>query len=127
MTKAIKRTLWTTDLNSALPLVSCSSKNQIPYFILNKDCDQLKFYKLKTTTTTTTTTQQTNKYKNNLTNKQTNKQPTKQTNIQTKTQTSKQKHNKTTKNNPPKNNNNNNTPVGQVFQLSQALSHRFLA
>ena len=26
--------------NSVLCLVSCSSKNQVPYFILNKECDQ---------------------------------------------------------------------------------------
>ena len=31
------KTLWTTDfLNSVFCLVSCSSKNQVPYFILNK-------------------------------------------------------------------------------------------
>ena len=30
------KTLWTTDFfNSVLCLVSCSSKNQVPYFILN--------------------------------------------------------------------------------------------
>ena len=37
-------TLWITDFfNSVLCLVSCSSKNQVPYLILNLGCDQLKF------------------------------------------------------------------------------------
>ena len=38
------KTLYTTDFfNSVFCLVSCSSINQVPYFILKKSCDRPKF------------------------------------------------------------------------------------
>ena len=43
MTDTIKHFGQQTFFNSVLCLVSCSSKNQVPYFILNKGCDPLKF------------------------------------------------------------------------------------